>query len=287
MSSPYLNVTTSTGRVLPIDPTLLTMNALLREAIDNPGVLSTAYQRFHEYSLGNRLGVIVQCRIRGIEPGPFASYNAWQKLDRQVRQGERAMLILHPMYRDEEDETGVKRHVLVGFTWKPSAFVLAQTDGEELELAKAMPFDLDATLKELKITPVPFTNTDGNALGFATPKREVSVSPLSPRPERTLFHEIGHVVLGHVEKGDIVDLERFSYSTHEVEAECFSYLVCGMLGMAQDADQLAESSGYIHYWLDHGANGEWSDRNARRVMSAVDRFLQLTKKTTSTNAVTA
>ena len=287
MSSPYLNVTTSTGRVMPIDPTLLTMDALLREAIDNPGVLSQAYERFHNYSLGNRLGVIIQCRIRGIETGPFASYAAWQKLDRQVRKGEKALMILHPMYREEEDENGVKRQVLVGFTWKPSVFVLTQTDGEDLELSERVPFDLDATLQALNIKAVPFTHDDGNALGFATVKREISVSPLSPRPERTLFHEIGHVVLGHVEKADVVDLERFAYSTNEVEAECFSYIVCGMLGMAQEPAQLAESSGYIHYWLDHGANGEWSDKNARRVLSAVDRFLQLTKKTASTNAVAA
>ena len=283
MSSPYLNVTTSTGRELPIDPTLLTMNALLREAIENPGVLGEAYSRFHEYSLGNRLGVIIQCRLRGLEVGPFASYAAWQRLDRQVKRGEKPLLILHPMYRSEEDENGRKNEVLVGFAWKPSAFVLAQTDGEELELAELVPFDLDATLKAVNIKPVPFTHEDGNALGFATVRREISVSPLSPRPERTLFHEIGHVLLGHVEKGDVVDLEARSYSTNEVEAEAFSYLVCGMLGMAQDPTQLAESSGYIRYWMEHGAAGDWSDRNARRVMRAVDRFLQLTKKSATTS----
>jgi len=275
-------VYTSTGRAMSFDPTQLSPNLLLEEALENPGMLSQAYTRFHGYSLGNRLAVIYQCIIKGIEPGPFAAYAAWQKLDRQVRKGEKALFIMHPMMRKQTNEQGVDENVLVGFTWKPTAFVLSQTDGEDLELAEIVPFDLAAVLKEVNITPVPFTHEDGNCLGFATQKREISVSPLSPRPERTLMHEIGHILLGHCEKGGQVDIETFSYSTHEVEAEAFSYLVCGMLNMADDEAQKAESRGYISHWMQNGGKGEWTEQNARRVFSAVDRFLSLTKKAPST-----
>lgn len=276
-------VFTATGRPMNFDPTQLSPNLLLEEALENPGMLSQAYSRFHGYSLGNRLAVLFQCIVRKLEPGPFAAYAAWQKLDRQVRKGEKALFIMHPMMRKQTDEaTGKEENVLVGFTWKPTAFVLSQTDGEDLELAELVPFDLAAVLKEVNITPVPFTIEDGNCLGFANQKREISVSPLSPRPERTLFHEVGHILLGHCEKGTQVDIETFGYGTHEVEAEAFSYLVCGMLGMADDEAQKAESRGYISHWMQNGAKGEWTDQNARRVFSAVDRFLSLTKKAPST-----
>lgn len=273
---------TSSGRPMSFDTSLLSPSTLLKEALERPGMLSQAYSRFHSYSLGNRLAVLFQCIVKGIEPGPFAAYAAWQKLDRQVRKGEKALFIMHPMLRKETDELGVDKTVLVGFTWKPTAFVMSQTEGEELELADVVPFDLAAVLKEVNITPVPFTYEDGNALGYANAKREISVSPLSPRPERTLMHEVGHILLGHCEKGPQVDLETFSYSTHEVEAEAFSYLVCGMLEMADDEGQKAESRGYIRYWMENGGKGEWTDQNARRVFSAVDRFLSLTRKAPST-----
>ena len=288
MSANSPQVTTSTGRVLSFDPTQLSPNALLKEALERPGILSTAYSRFHEYSLGNRLAVIIQCMLRKIEPGPFAAYAAWQKLDRQVRRGEKALFIMHPMMRTETDEaTGKKQDVLVGFTWKPTAFVIAQTEGEDLELAEQVPFDLLETLKAPKIEIVPFDMADGNALGFAKPGRKVAVSKVSPRPSRTLMHEIGHVILGHCDKAEIVDGAELTRSTQEVEAESFSYIVCAMLNMGGTDDEAAESRGYIRSWMESGGKDGWTDANSRRVFSAVDRFLSLTKKRASTTEVAA
>ena len=275
-------VSTSTGKVLPFNPSELALEKLVDKALTEPGFVSKAFTTFYGYSLNNRLSALWQCMVRGIEPGPLASYRAWQALDRQVRQGEKAILILHPIYHKETDEKGVERTVLTGFTYKPSAFVLAQTDGEELELAAEVPFDLEAVLTELHITAVPFEEMDGNVLGYATSKRQVSVSPVAPDPARVLFHEIGHVVLGHVEKNAAVDYERFGRSTQEVEAELFSYLVTEMLGIdAANEKARAESRGYIQHW--RAASNEWSEKNSRRVLSAVDRFLGLTKKSPSTS----
>lgn len=285
MSAALVPVTTSTGRVLPFDPTTLSMDVLLKEALENPGMLATCYTKFHSYSLNNRLLVAVQCHLRGLQPGPFAAYAAWQKLDRQVRKGERALFLLHPMFRKETDETtGKETQRLVGFTYKASAFVLAQTEGEELELAELVPFDLAAALKDANITCVPFDIVDGNCQGFARPGRQISVSPVAAHPERTLFHEIGHVLLGHVDKNAVVDDEVRNYSTNEVEAETFSYLVCGLLGIADDETSRAESRGYIRYWMENAPASDWNDKNVRRVFTAVDRFLALTKKGESTNA---
>ncbi len=279
MSTNLSPVATSTGRVLPFDPTTLSMNTLLKEALERPGLLADCYEKFHNYSLGNRLLVVIQCHMRGIEAGPFAAYGAWQKLDRQVRKGEKALVIMHPMMRTEKDEvTGEEKRVLIGFTYKPTAFVISQTDGEDLELAPKVPFSLEQTLKDLNITCVPFSQPDGNCQGYAAPGRKISVSPVAAHPERTLFHEIGHVLLGHTEKESRVDYPERSYSTGEVEAETFSYLVCGLLGIDDNEDHRAESRGYIRYWMENSTKADWTDANVRRVFSAVDRFLCTTQK---------
>ena len=41
---------------------------LLASAVTEPGIISTAYQQFHNYSLGNQLLAWSQCLERGIQP---------------------------------------------------------------------------------------------------------------------------------------------------------------------------------------------------------------------------
>ncbi len=62
--------------------------ALLREAVERPGVLSTAYSAFHNYSVGNQLLAWWQCLERGLPLGPLATFRGWQEHGRCVRKGE-------------------------------------------------------------------------------------------------------------------------------------------------------------------------------------------------------
>ena len=58
--------------------------------------------RFHHYSFGNVLLIAAQCH----EATRVAGFNAWRKMNRSVRKGEKAIWILAPMvYRmtDAED----------------------------------------------------------------------------------------------------------------------------------------------------------------------------------------
>ena len=55
-------------------PTIASFADLLRSAVTDPGVISTAYQQFHNYSLGNQLLAWAQCLERGIQPGPMATF---------------------------------------------------------------------------------------------------------------------------------------------------------------------------------------------------------------------
>ena len=60
---------------------------LLHRAVTEPGVVSKAFSRFHQYSLGNQLLALVQCEGRGIEPGPIATYPQWRELGRHDKEG--------------------------------------------------------------------------------------------------------------------------------------------------------------------------------------------------------
>ena len=64
---------------------------LLDMAVKQPGLLMKAYSAFHHYSLGNQMLAMVQCQMRGIEPGPINTYPGWQSLGRQVRKGENSL----------------------------------------------------------------------------------------------------------------------------------------------------------------------------------------------------
>ena len=117
---------------------------MLEEAVTKPGTLHEAYSRFWNYSLGNQILALVQCRERGIEPGPLASFRRWKELGRHVRKGEKALSLCMPIQikckdwdqkRQEnglvpEDGVGQVNGLRTIFVFKKNWFVLSQTDGE-------------------------------------------------------------------------------------------------------------------------------------------------------------
>src|SRR5438093_446391 len=85
---------------------------------------------------------------------------------------------------------------------------------------------------------------DGNAQGYAQPGRKLAVSPVAPLPHKTLFHELGHVILGHCEEKDFSESKITPRDVREVEAEAIALLCCESLGLPG-----AEfSRGYIQEW---------------------------------------
>ena len=55
-------------------------SALLVEAVNKPGLIMEAYSAFHNYSIGNQFLALVQCQLRGLEPGPINTFPGWQAL---------------------------------------------------------------------------------------------------------------------------------------------------------------------------------------------------------------
>jgi N-terminal domain of anti-restriction factor ArdC len=72
-------------------------SALLVDAVTRPGIISSAYSRFWNYSVGNQILAFFQCLEKRIEPGPIHTFKGWLDLGRHVRKGEKAITLCMPV----------------------------------------------------------------------------------------------------------------------------------------------------------------------------------------------
>src|SRR5438128_7615666 len=79
-------------------------SALLVEAVNKPGLIMEAYSAFHNYSLGNQILALVQCQLRGLQPGPINTFPKWQERGRCVKRGERALILCMPITHKRKDD---------------------------------------------------------------------------------------------------------------------------------------------------------------------------------------
>ncbi len=247
---------------------------LLRSAVTEPGAISTAYQQFHNFSLGNQLLALGQGEARGLPPGPMATYPKWKELGRHVCKGAKAITLCQPVTimrkgdadgstDDGTDET----HVFTRFIYKPRWFVLAQTEGQDLPPTPIPTWQADRALAALDITEIPFDHIDGNCLGYAR-VRSIAINPVNPMPYKTTFHELGHVLLGHTTEGEQADGEHTPRNLRECEAESVALLCCAAL----DLPGVEHCRGYIQSWW--GAGNPIPERSAQRVLKAADQILK-------------
>ena len=239
---------------------------LLIQAVTQPGLILKAYSQFHGYSLSNQLAALIQCQIRGLTPSPINTYPRWRALGRQVRKGEKAILLCMPLTHKKKNVEGGDEEFVTTFVWKPNWFLLSQTDGEPIPMPTIPTWDKDRALAALNISEVEFTLTDGNVQGFSQ-KRQIAVSPLAALPHKTLFHELAHVELGHTGESNFEDSEIMNKCLREAEAEAVAMLLCETL-------QLPGSEfcrGYIQMWL---KNDVIPEKSAQRIFGAADRILK-------------
>jgi antirestriction protein ArdC len=244
---------------------------LLRSAVTDPGVISSAYRQFHNYSLGNQLLALAQCVQRGIAPGPIATFMGWKEKGRHVRKGEKAITLCRPVTikreRDDEQDEEEEQQAFTRFVFKPHWFVLAQTDGEELQAATPPAWDRERALAALDIIEEPFAMLDGNVQGHAR-ARTIAISPVAALPFKTTFHEVAHVLLGHTSEGEQADSEVTPRNLRECEAEAVALLCCAAL----DLPGVDCARGYIQSWW--GAGHPIPERSAQRILKAADQILK-------------
>lgn len=244
-------------------------STLLREAIEKPGLISAAYSYFHQYSIGNQVLALVQCHDRGIQPGPINTFQGWLERGRHVKKGERALILCMPITckrRDDTDRDGEDEGTFTTFVYKPRWFVLSQTEGDEQPVPEIPNWDKARALATLGIEESPFELTDGNTQGYAR-RRQIAVSPIAVMPQKTMFHELAHVILGHTSEADFRDTEHTPRNLREVEAEAVSLILCESLGLPG-----AEfSRGYIQAWLQSDVIPE---KSAQKIFRAADQLLK-------------
>lgn len=236
--------------------------ALLDQAMTLPGRLGNTYCRFYQYSLQNQILLWSQ----GVSE-PCAPFSVWKGLGRiPVKGGGRA--VLHPRkIRKTDKETGETVVVVARLKLKRSTFPYSNTVGPEVEWPELPEWDQHRALAELGIDRVPFTMINGNTQGYSL-GREIAVSPVAKYPMKTLFHELGHVMLGHTTECPQGD-SPCSRGVAEFQAESVALLLAHELELEQWNP--AESRAYIQDWL---SGEEVTDRHIRSVFTAADKILR-------------
>ena len=158
-------------------------SALLVEAVNKPGLIMDAYSAFHHYSIGNQILALVQCQLRGLEPGPINTFPGWQALGRSVKRGERALILCMPFTRKcrEEENNGDDANgerTFTSFMHKVRWFVIGQTVGEEFTPSRMPEWDASRAIAALDMEQIAFTDTDGNCQGYAR-KRQIAINPVA------------------------------------------------------------------------------------------------------------
>lgn len=220
----------------------------------------------NRWSFNNRLLSVLQVLQRNPNAElHLMGFRQWEKYNRSVTKGEKAVWILAPMTRKirEEDDNGKTRErtIVTGFKSVP-VFNIDQTHGDPMPSSivnhaggEATPGTLDGLRERVGQAGYAYEETeipdyrDGNGtLGYTDPKsKKIVVDPRLSDAQKasTIAHELGHVHCGHVD-GDYSE-----YVQHrgrmETEAEMTAYMVNRARGMSRSqADSF--SPGYIAGW---------------------------------------
>lgn len=208
--------------------------------------------RFHRYSLGNVLLIMVQCP----EATHVAGFHTWKSLGRFVKPGEKGIAILAPMLlKNKEDPSDSKnesgdadansdeRHLRFRVVY---VFDASQTDGEPMpEFAQVTgdPGDhaerLKGLVRQLSIE-LEYSDQLGGADGASSGGRIRIREGLDPAQEfSTLVHELAHEIL-HQGEGRVGTTK----SSRELEAEAVAFVVAQAVGL----DTGTASSDYIQLY---------------------------------------
>lgn len=198
--------------------------------------------RFHTYSLGNQLLITAQRP----DATRVAGFQAWLKLGRHVRKGEKGIKIIVPRTGKIQSEDGSEERLLTGFG-VGHVFDIRQTEGDPLpefsvptlegedghELWEGLHgFALSEGISVRLVAP---DELPRHAMGYYSPDTmEIVVGAYGQRQRtKTLAHELGHHV-AHVD----------DRAENECIAEGIAYVVCAHFGL----DTGERSFPYVATW---------------------------------------
>jgi hypothetical protein len=107
------------------------------------------------------------------------------------------VLVNEPASEDETLEEKRERVAkLIGFKVVRKVFALSDTEGEELLDVPISGWSLQTARDTFGIREIPFDSTNGNLQGYSR-GLEFAINPLAVNKNKTRFHELAHIVLGH------------------------------------------------------------------------------------------
>lgn len=214
--------------------------------------------KFHKYSYGNVMLIMMQCPHASM----VAGFQTWKReFGRSVKKGERGIRVLAPcpVRRKLENPTEEAEDVYIPCFKAVTVFDISQTEGKELparivtELAGDVEeyenlFNRLVEYSGLPVTFEPFP--EGYKGVFYREDQRIALAPGMSQSQtiKTLVHEIAHSKLHN-------DGEERDRSVKEVEAESVAYVVCSYLGI----DTSDYSFGYVAGW---GKNKELPELKA-------------------------
>ena len=189
--------------------------------------------KFHSYSFGNCLLIMLQCPTASY----VAGYNAWKtRFNRHVKKNERGIKIIAPCPVEKEHPDGTTTQEL--FFKAATVFDVEQTEGDPIpDIIHPLTGTVDdydniiRALTEISTVPVSFEDFPGKALGYYSPheQRIVVRSTLDQKARiKTLVHEIVHSIAHHPETGEC---KNDSKNLKENLAESCSFAVLYWLGL--------------------------------------------------------
>lgn len=242
-------------------------------------------RRFHSYSWRNTILIAWQ------RPGAsrVAGRTKWAELGRQLNPDARPITILAPVTKKytDTDQDGVEVERQRMFFRDVQVYDIADTDGEPLPtILNPLQGDaptgmLDALHRHADTAgvPVAFTSAADDSLlarganGYAARDNDGNVrivvsADLSPAQQaKTFAHELGHVMLGHLDS-NASTAGHLDRADQELEAESFAYMVTSSWGV----DSGDYSFGYVAAWS--GGNPKKVHEVAKRVSEKVKPFLR-------------
>lgn len=207
----------------------------------------SAMAKFSAYSIGNILLILAQRP----EATRIAGYRTWQELGRNVKKGERGILITAPVVlrkkrgdrRSRAPPADKEEDAILHFK-AVHVFDILQTDGRPLPEPSRVVGNPNGHTEKLKAFVVSkgialdYSSSLGRADGRSLGRQITLRDGLSPAEEcSVLVHELAHSLL-HL--GDVATTK----TVRETEAEAVAFVVCQAIGL----DTGSSSSDYIQLY---------------------------------------
>ena len=224
--------------------------------------------KFWNYSFGNQLLIVMQKPTAS----RVAGFQTWKAQGRMVKKGEKGLAILRPMFLGQASGKAnvidtANNNAVIGTVDKKQGFGLkgfavtyvfdiSQTDGKAVpdyihKLKGAAPAGLVAALKAFALGQGVSVRYDAmkastggfvhkSLLGTGPAEIVLNVANDEAQQAKTLIHELGHFMAGHLEKRG----QDLTQEARELEAESTAFIV----GTALGVDFSEYSFGYLANW---------------------------------------